>query len=77
MTSMNHPIFARLYPRMSQAMDQGGIAGHRQALLAGLAGEVIEIGAGDGKNFPRYPPAVTRVQAVIRTNRAHKNDLKW
>ncbi len=64
MTSMNHPIFARLYPRMSQAMDQGGIAGHRQSLLAGLAGEVIEIGAGDGKNFPRYPPAVTRVQAV-------------
>jgi ubiquinone/menaquinone biosynthesis C-methylase UbiE len=64
MTSMSHPVFARLYPRMSQAMDQGGIAGHRQAPLAGLAGEVIEIGAGDGKNFPRYPPAVTRVQAV-------------
>jgi ubiquinone/menaquinone biosynthesis C-methylase UbiE len=64
MTSTSHPVFARLYPRMSQAMDQGGIAGHRRALLAGLAGEVIEIGAGDGKNFPRYPPAVTRVHAV-------------
>jgi len=64
MTSTSHPIFARLYPRMSQAMDQGGIAGHRQALLAGLAGEVIEIGAGDGKNFGHYPPAVTSVHAV-------------
>jgi Methyltransferase domain len=30
----------------------------------GLAGEVIEIGASDGKNFPHYPPTVTRVQAL-------------
>jgi ubiquinone/menaquinone biosynthesis C-methylase UbiE len=64
MASTSHPIFARLYPRMSQAMDQGGIAGHREEVLAGLAGEVIEIGAGDGKNFGRYPPTVTRVRAV-------------
>jgi ubiquinone/menaquinone biosynthesis C-methylase UbiE len=64
MTSTSHPVFARLYPRMSQAMDQGGIAGHRQALLAGLAGEVIEVGAGDGKNFGRYPAAVTRIHAI-------------
>ncbi len=64
MSSASHPIFARLYPRLSQAMDHGGMAGHRHALLAGLAGEVIEIGPGDGKNFPHYPPTVTWVQAV-------------
>ena len=64
MTRTNHPIFARHYPRLSQAMDQGGMAEHRRAVLAGLAGEVIEIGAGDGKNFRHYPPTVTRVQAV-------------
>jgi ubiquinone/menaquinone biosynthesis C-methylase UbiE len=45
-------------------MDQGGVAGHRDLLLAGLAGEVIEVGAGDGKNFRHYPATVTRVRAV-------------
>jgi hypothetical protein len=33
-------------------------------LLAGLAGRVLEIGAGNGRNFPHYPPAVTEVLAV-------------
>lgn len=37
---------------------------HRRALLAGLAGEVVEIGAGTGLNFGYYPPEVTRVVAV-------------
>ena len=36
----------------------------RQTLLTGLSGTVIEIGAGDGLNFPHYPPTVTRVLAV-------------
>jgi ubiquinone/menaquinone biosynthesis C-methylase UbiE len=61
---MNHAIFARLYPCLSQVIDQGGMVGHRRVLLAGLAGEVIEIGSGDGKNFPHYAPSVTRVRAV-------------
>jgi ubiquinone/menaquinone biosynthesis C-methylase UbiE len=64
MTARRHPIFARLYPRMSQAMDEGGMADHRHALLADLAGAVIEIGAGDGKNFRHYPQAVTRLLAI-------------
>jgi hypothetical protein len=33
-------------------------------LLAPLSGAVVEIGAGDGRNFARYPPAVTQVTAV-------------
>jgi ubiquinone/menaquinone biosynthesis C-methylase UbiE len=37
---------------------------HRRRLLAGLAGRVIEIGAGNGLNFPHYPPEVTQVYAV-------------
>jgi hypothetical protein len=48
MTSVNRPVFARFYPRMSQAMDDGGIAGPRQALLAEPAGEVAEILYGRG-----------------------------
>jgi ubiquinone/menaquinone biosynthesis C-methylase UbiE len=63
-TSGRRPIFARLYPRMNQAMNEGGMAEHRQALLAGLTGEVIEVGAGDGASILHYPPTVTRVVAV-------------
>lgn len=62
--SVQHPIFARLYPRMARAMDRGGLAEHRMALLAGLTGEVIEVGAGSGANFAHYPTGVTRVLAV-------------
>ncbi len=63
-TTVNHPIFARFYVRMSAAMERGGMAEHRQALLAGLAGQVIEMGAGNGMNFAHYPHQVTRVLAI-------------
>lgn len=64
MIAVNRPVFSRLYPRMSKAMEQAGVAEHRHTLLAGLTGEVVEIGAGDGANFIHHPPAVTRVLAV-------------
>ncbi len=59
-----HPIFARLYPHMARAMERGGMADHRRALLAELTGEVIEIGAGSGANIAHYSTGVTRVLAV-------------
>jgi SAM-dependent methyltransferase len=34
------------------------------AALAGLSGEVVELGCRDGRNFPRYPSAVTGVHAL-------------
>ena len=37
---------------------------HRDELLAGLRGRVIEVGAGTGTNFAHYPPEVTDVLAV-------------
>jgi ubiquinone/menaquinone biosynthesis C-methylase UbiE len=57
-------MFGRYYIRVSPAMDTGGMAGYRQRLLAGLAGSVIEVGAGNGLNFAHYPATVTRVLAV-------------
>ena len=36
----------------------------RRQLLAELEGEVVEVGAGNGLNFPWYPRAVTSVLAV-------------
>jgi ubiquinone/menaquinone biosynthesis C-methylase UbiE len=63
-TSVHHPIFARFYPKLARAMERGGMAEHRAALLADLNGEVLEIGAGSGSNFRHYPATVTRVVAV-------------
>jgi ubiquinone/menaquinone biosynthesis C-methylase UbiE len=60
---MGHPIFARVYARTSQAMERG-IGRHRDQLLAGLSGTVIEVGAGNGMNFAHYPRQVTSVVAV-------------
>lgn len=37
---------------------------YRRKLLAGLAGQAIELGAGPGTNFPFYPPTVEHVLAV-------------
>jgi ubiquinone/menaquinone biosynthesis C-methylase UbiE len=63
-TDVSHPIFARFYAHISQAVERGGLAERREALLAGLSGAVIEVGAGNGLTFAHYPPAVTRVLAV-------------
>ncbi|MEV7965969.1 methyltransferase domain-containing protein [Sphaerisporangium sp. NPDC088356] len=63
-TPVNHPIFARFYPPVSQALERRGLANRREALLSGLRGEVIEVGAGNGLTFPHYPLTVARVLAV-------------
>ena len=61
---MKHPLFARLYPRIAAWGEAAGAAGHRDELLAGAAGRVIEVGAGHGINFAHYPATVTDVVAV-------------
>lgn len=61
---VNHPMFARLWARMAPALERSGAAEHRARLLSGIAGRVVEVGAGTGANFGHYPPAVTEVVAV-------------
>lgn len=61
--SVHHPVFARVYARLSHLMEPE-IGRHRQQLLDGLAGSVVEVGAGNGMNFRHYPTTVTRVVAV-------------
>jgi ubiquinone/menaquinone biosynthesis C-methylase UbiE len=61
---VSNPVFARIFPRLSQAMEAGGMAARRETLLAGLTGQVIDIGAGTGANFSHYPLTVDRVTAV-------------
>jgi ubiquinone/menaquinone biosynthesis C-methylase UbiE len=62
--SVHHPVFARMYARMGAAAEDKGAAEHRDELLAGLSGRVIEVGAGTGLNFRHYPTGVTEVLAV-------------
>jgi ubiquinone/menaquinone biosynthesis C-methylase UbiE len=61
---VRHPVFARLYAAASPGVERKGAAEHRAEMLAGLAGRVIEVGAGNGLNFAHYPPGVTEVVAV-------------
>ncbi|MHB8328290.1 MAG: class I SAM-dependent methyltransferase [Acidimicrobiales bacterium] len=61
---VHHPLFARFYRCLSAGAEKVGGAEHRDELLAGLVGRVIEVGAGHGINFVHYPEAVTELVAV-------------
>jgi ubiquinone/menaquinone biosynthesis C-methylase UbiE len=63
-STVHHPIFARFYQRFAAAAMQRGEREHREEMLDGLAGRVIEVGAGHGLNFALYPETVTEVVAV-------------
>jgi ubiquinone/menaquinone biosynthesis C-methylase UbiE len=62
--TVRHPVFARFYLRMTRSRKSRGEDEHRRRLLAGLSGRVIEVGAGNGLNFPFYPETVEEVIAV-------------
>jgi ubiquinone/menaquinone biosynthesis C-methylase UbiE len=61
---VHHPLFARFYLRMTSGRKARGEDEYRKKLLAGLSGRVIEVGAGNGLNFPCYPDTVDEVLAV-------------
>lgn len=54
-------FFSRMWVRMK---DPEQTVEYRRRNLAGLSGRVIELGAGDGRNFSIYPAEVTEVLAV-------------
>ncbi|MFP3986187.1 class I SAM-dependent methyltransferase [Streptomyces sp. E11-3] len=60
---VHHPVFARFYARQSVVAEKVMHA-HREELLAGISGRVIEIGAGNGLNFASYPSTVSEVVAI-------------
>ncbi len=61
---VHHPVFARLYLRSVEGRAGGPEDDYRRRLLSGLAGHVIEVGAGSGVNFSLYPDTVEHVLAV-------------
>ena len=60
---VRNPIFARVLVRMRRHETPEQLE-HRRELLAGLTGTVLDLGAGDGANFPHFPDSVTEVVAV-------------
>jgi SAM-dependent methyltransferase len=61
---VDNPFFARIYLRMASGPNARGEDRYRRELLAGLSGRVIEVGSGNGLNFPLYPETVDEVVAV-------------
>lgn len=61
---LQHPRFARQYLKIAAEADHRGGSAHRGRLLDGLTGRVLEVGAGQGRNFAHYPDTVTEVVAV-------------
>ena len=58
-----HWVYAALYDRMTGPLEQGVFGTRRSGLLAGLPGEVLDVGAGTGANLPHFRSA-SRVVAA-------------
>lgn len=58
-----HPLCARLYVKQAVTAESKGLADQRRRMLAGLTGDVVEVGAGNGLNVDHYPATVSMVKA--------------
>jgi ubiquinone/menaquinone biosynthesis C-methylase UbiE len=63
-TDISNPLFVRFYRRNRRSAVKRGENEHRRRALEGLAGRVVELGAGDGANFAFYPEMVSEVVAI-------------
>jgi ubiquinone/menaquinone biosynthesis C-methylase UbiE len=63
-TARSHPLRSRICARRLRRIDDRGMSARRETALAGLAGRVIDVGAGSGATFGHYPAAVREVLAV-------------
>jgi SAM-dependent methyltransferase len=61
--TVDHPFFARIWPAIA-AHETEQMRASRRENLAGLAGRVLEVGAGTGTNFAFYPDSVEHVVAI-------------
>jgi ubiquinone/menaquinone biosynthesis C-methylase UbiE len=64
MTEQRHPLFARCLARSADIAERKGAGALRTRLVEGLAGRVVEVGAGSGIQFRHYPADVTEVVAI-------------
>jgi ubiquinone/menaquinone biosynthesis C-methylase UbiE len=57
-------LFPRIYDLFMAPWEHGRLGRYRHAVVSGVQGRVLEIGAGTGLNFPHYDRAV----AVVATD---------
>jgi len=68
-------VMAALYDRLTNASEVACLQQWRAELLAGLGGDVLEVGAGTGLNLPFYPPGLTRL-VLSEPDRHMRRQLK-
>ena len=61
--AVRNPVFARILVCLRKNEPPEHLE-YRRELLSGLSGRVLDLGAGDGANFPHFPDTVTEVIAV-------------
>lgn len=64
MSLVRNPVFAWYFARCGARREERGNRELRREMVAGLSGQVVEVGAGTGLNFPHYPATVREVVAV-------------
>ncbi len=79
-TAPEHRLYAAVYDRMTAPLEQAVLGERRAGLLAALGGEVLDVGAGTGANFPYFrgarrvvaaePDAAMRSRMTARLARA-------
>jgi len=87
--SLRTKIFALTYDGQMAKAEKLGMRAFRERLLAGAAGDVIEIGAGTGLNLPCYgpdvssltmtepsPPMLRRLEGKVREQRPSATVLR-
>jgi ubiquinone/menaquinone biosynthesis C-methylase UbiE len=57
--TLRDTFFAMTYDRQIAGTEKAGLRALRESLLAGISGDVLEIGSGTGANLPLYPPLLT------------------
>ena len=56
--TLRDTLFAMTYDRQIASTEKAGLRALRESLLAGVRGDVLEIGSGTGANLPLYHPAL-------------------
>lgn len=60
----SHPLFARAWAFAMRRLEPEALREERARLVGGLAGTIVEVGAGSGAMFGHYPAEVERVVAL-------------